>query len=46
MYFKKSLPYFQSKENESFPSYIGVESIRVTTEGDYSTKVYPKPTPE
>ena len=37
-----SLADFQSKDKESYPSYICVES----TEVDYSTKVYSKPTPD
>ena len=41
-----SLADFQSKDKESYPSYICVESSRVSTEVDYSTKVYSKPTPD
>ena len=41
---KKSLPYFQSKEKESSPLSIGVESSGVTTEVDNSMKVDWKPT--
>ena len=36
-----SLPYFQSKEKKSSPSYIGVESVRVQTEVYYSNIVDP-----
>ena len=35
-----SLPDFQLKQKELSPSYIGVESRRVTTEVGYSTTVY------
>ena len=41
---KNSLPELQSKEKESSPSYIGVDSSRVSSEVDYTTTIYPKPT--
>ena len=44
MHLKKSLPDFQSKERESSPSYISVESSRVPTEVEYSTKFDQKTT--
>ena len=37
---------YSIKYKELSPSSIGVESSRVTTEFDYITKVYPRPTPE
>ena len=41
-----SSPYLQSKEKSSSPSFIWVESSRVST-GNYRLyKVVPKPTPE
>ena len=44
--FKNSLPELPSEEKKSYPSSIGVESIRVSTEIDYTTKFDPKPTPD
>ena len=41
---KKSPPYFQSKDKESYPSSIGVASSNVPAYVDYSTEFYPKPT--
>ena len=44
MNLKKSLIDFKSKEKESSPLSIGVESSRVPTEIDCSTKYDSKPT--
>ena len=46
MHLKISLPEVQTKGKESSPSYIGVESRRVSNEVDYTTTIYPKPNPD
>ena len=38
------MPYFQSKEEESYPSSIVIKSSRFPTEVYHSNKVYTKPT--
>ena len=41
-----SLPELKSKEKDSYPSSIGVESSQVSTENDHLSKVISKPAPE